>query len=236
MGLERRGRVRQSYERSNWQQKDLDACDRQAVQVRPARLPDGSRVRREFHARFCERPVVQFHRPTHPPLPQPQQRVSFQLFRPQLGANHRSRNRLHSPVPRKARTFSAALFRMRRVEPFFYTICRFLRAANKRVTVSRDVPIICAISSWVSASLKRGSALAASPFCTLQSNSSFASLSAAEWGSPIARISRQAALYLSLNCSATCRQASLCSLSRRWKSSRFTKFTWHGSTVSAVNS
>jgi hypothetical protein len=34
MGLERRGRVRQSYERSNWQQEDLDACDRQAVQHR----------------------------------------------------------------------------------------------------------------------------------------------------------------------------------------------------------
>src|ERR1019366_7193203 len=32
MGLERRGRVRQSYERSNWQQEDLDACDRQALQ------------------------------------------------------------------------------------------------------------------------------------------------------------------------------------------------------------
>src|SRR5664279_6609275 len=29
-------------------------------------LPDGSRVRRESHARFCERPVVQSHRPTHP--------------------------------------------------------------------------------------------------------------------------------------------------------------------------
>ena len=29
-------------------------------------LPEGSRVRREFHARFCERPVVKFHRPTQP--------------------------------------------------------------------------------------------------------------------------------------------------------------------------
>src|ERR1039457_788171 len=29
-------------------------------------LPDGSRVRREAHARFCERPVVKFHRPTQP--------------------------------------------------------------------------------------------------------------------------------------------------------------------------
>jgi hypothetical protein len=34
-----------------------------------ARLPDGSRVRREFHPRFCERPVVQFDRPTHPGRP-----------------------------------------------------------------------------------------------------------------------------------------------------------------------
>ena len=30
------------------------------------RLPDGSRVRREFHARLCERLVVKFHRPTQP--------------------------------------------------------------------------------------------------------------------------------------------------------------------------
>src|SRR6516165_270114 len=29
-------------------------------------LLDGSRVRRESHARFCERPVVKFHRPTQP--------------------------------------------------------------------------------------------------------------------------------------------------------------------------
>ena len=35
----------------------------------PANLPDGSRVRREFHARFCERPRVQFPWPTHPTVP-----------------------------------------------------------------------------------------------------------------------------------------------------------------------
>ena len=29
-------------------------------------LPDGSRVRRESHARFCERLAVQLRRPTHP--------------------------------------------------------------------------------------------------------------------------------------------------------------------------
>ncbi len=64
MELERRGRVRRSHARSNWKQEDLDACDRQAVWS--ACLPDGSRVRRESHARFCERPVVKFRRPTHP--------------------------------------------------------------------------------------------------------------------------------------------------------------------------
>jgi hypothetical protein len=32
-------------------------------------LPDGSRLRRESHARFCERPVVKFHRPTQPIQP-----------------------------------------------------------------------------------------------------------------------------------------------------------------------
>src|SRR5882762_7297458 len=64
MELERRGRVRRSHARSNWKQADLDACDRRAVWS--ACLPDGSRVRRESHARFCERPVVKFRRPTHP--------------------------------------------------------------------------------------------------------------------------------------------------------------------------
>src|SRR5437660_4746413 len=39
-------------------------CDRQAVWS--ACLPDGSQVRRESHARFCERPVVKFRRPTQP--------------------------------------------------------------------------------------------------------------------------------------------------------------------------
>ena len=36
--------------------------------VWPARLPDGSRVRREPHARFCERLGVKFPRPTHPAI------------------------------------------------------------------------------------------------------------------------------------------------------------------------
>jgi hypothetical protein len=34
MGLEQRGRVRRSHERNNWQQDELDACDKQTVQYR----------------------------------------------------------------------------------------------------------------------------------------------------------------------------------------------------------
>jgi hypothetical protein len=63
MRLERRGRVKWSHDRSNWKQEDLDACDRQAVRL--ACLLDGSRMSREVHVRFCERPVVQSRRPTH---------------------------------------------------------------------------------------------------------------------------------------------------------------------------
>src|ERR1035437_7353779 len=110
------------------------------------------------------------------------------------------------------------------------------KSANKRVTVSLEVPIICAISSWVRASFRRGSVFAASPFLALHSNSSFANFSPAECERPRERISRHAVLYFSLNCSATRRQASLCSLRKRRKSSRLTKFTWQGSTVSAVSS
>jgi hypothetical protein len=43
--------------------------------------------------------------------------------------------------------FSAALLRISSVEPFAMTIWRFFKSANRRVTVSREVPIICAISS-----------------------------------------------------------------------------------------
>src|SRR5579864_1488376 len=45
----------------------------------------------------------------------------------------------------------ATLLRITRVEPLDCTIWRFFKSANNRVTVSREVPIIWAISSWVSA-------------------------------------------------------------------------------------
>jgi hypothetical protein len=64
MGLERRGRVKRSHDRGNWKQEDFDACDRQAVRL--ACLLDGSRMSREVHVRFCERPVVESRRPTQP--------------------------------------------------------------------------------------------------------------------------------------------------------------------------
>src|SRR6266478_8240028 len=63
MGLERRGRVKRSHDRGNWKQEDFDACDRQAVRL--ACLLDGSRMSREVHVRFCERPVVESRRLTH---------------------------------------------------------------------------------------------------------------------------------------------------------------------------
>src|SRR5437660_8908776 len=133
-----------------------------------------------------------------------------------------------------ASAFKAILLRITRVEPFDCTIWRFFRSAKRRVTVSRDVPIICAISSWVSASLTRGSTFADSPLRELHSTKSLASFSPAECERPRLRTSWQALLYLSLSCSATLKKASELSFRKRRKSSRLTKFTWEGSMVSAV--
>jgi len=44
----------------------MRATDRRAVRL--VCLLDGSRMSREVHVRFCERPVVQSRRPTHPTL------------------------------------------------------------------------------------------------------------------------------------------------------------------------
>src|SRR5438552_16741685 len=43
--------------------------------------------------------------------------------------------------------------RMRRVDPLSCSNCFFLNSENSRLTVSRVVPMISAISSWVSVSL-----------------------------------------------------------------------------------
>src|SRR5712664_538484 len=105
MELERRGRVRRSHARSNWKQEDLDACDRRAV--RSACLPDGSRVRRESHARFCERPVVRFRRPPQPHISGKDRNGNFTVkrrtIRKRMSAKLREikqqlSQRMHDPV------------------------------------------------------------------------------------------------------------------------------------------
>ena len=106
MGLERRGRIRRSHHRSNWKQEDLDACDRPAR--RSAGLPDGSRARRESHARFCERPVVKFRRPTHPHICGKNGLGRFMVRRTTIRKRMRAKlrevkqqlcKRMHDPVP-----------------------------------------------------------------------------------------------------------------------------------------
>ena len=72
-------------------------------------LPDGSRVRRESHARFYERPAVQFRRPTHPHICGKKRSngmftVVRQTIRKRLQAKLSAvktelRRRMHHPVP-----------------------------------------------------------------------------------------------------------------------------------------
>src|SRR6185503_5728031 len=50
---------------------------------------------------------------------------------------------------------NAALSRMIKVEPLICIICLFLKSPSSRVTVSRDAPIIWAISSCVSVSFRQ---------------------------------------------------------------------------------
>jgi acyl-CoA hydrolase len=87
--------------------------------------------------------------------------------------------------------FSAAGLRMIRVAPFNCTSCFFLNCENKRLTVSRVVPMISAISSCVSVSFTcTGSPFGNSPLhdSLHQPNSNFANLSEGELLSPSVRI------------------------------------------------
>src|SRR5215471_7489667 len=70
-------------------------------------LPDGSRVRRESHARFCERPAVKFHRPTQPHISGKDRNGNFAVKRHTIGKRMRAklaeikqqlRQRMHEPV------------------------------------------------------------------------------------------------------------------------------------------
>jgi Peptidase family S58 len=107
-------------------------------------------------------------------------------------------------------------------------MCRFFRSAKRRVSVSREVPIIWAISSCVSGSLTPGLTLLDSRYRALHSNNSLASFWPAGCESPKERTSWHALLYLTLSCSAALKQASEFSFMKRRRSSRFTKLAWQG--------
>src|SRR5579862_9705989 len=115
---------------------------------------------------------------------------------PRIDAEERKLGRVDSSMLRAqgpenqlapAIALNAVLSRTESVEPFASRIWRCLRSAKIRVTVSRDVPISCAISSCVSVIFKDGSRFRNSPFLELQSSSNFASFSPAERESPSER-------------------------------------------------
>jgi len=74
---------------------------------------------------------------------------------------------------------SAVRLRMTSVEPSSRISCFFLRSLSKRLTVSRDAPVICAISSWVSPDRTRISSVLF-PEGGVHESSSFASFPAEE--------------------------------------------------------
>ena len=112
IGLEQRGRVRRWHERNNWKQEDLDACDKtnrsiSRKTVWSACSLDGSRVRRESHARFCERLEARFPGPTHPHISGKDRNGNFALKRKTVSKRLRAkleevkqqlRQRMHEPV------------------------------------------------------------------------------------------------------------------------------------------
>ena len=77
----------------------------------------------------------------------------------------------------EAKASSAVRFRITNVDPSSRINCFFFRSLNNRVTVSRDAPIICAISSCVSPERTR---ISFNPFVAggVQDNSNVASLPA----------------------------------------------------------
>ena len=80
---------------------------------------------------------------------------------------------------------------MIRVDPLNCNNCFFLKAENKRLTVSRVVPIISAISSCVSVNFRCAGSVAFSALDD-QESSSFANFSEGELVNPKVRISSYA--------------------------------------------
>ncbi len=68
MGLDQRGCIVQLSPAANWQQEE-PRDEARPLDVCASGLNIGSRVKREFHARFWERPGVKFPRATRQGLP-----------------------------------------------------------------------------------------------------------------------------------------------------------------------
>src|SRR5664280_1066828 len=100
------------------------------------------------------------------------------------------------------------------------------------VTVTRDIPMICPISSWVNGTLIPW-VVTVPELSHDQSSIKRAIRSGAEF-IVNERICRYACWHSWLTCFAACMQATPCSFRNLRKSSRFTKFSWHGWPVSAI--
>src|SRR5277367_6063878 len=131
---------------------------------------------------------------------------------------------------------SAPRLRITRIEPSSRISSFFLRSLKRRVTVSRDAPIICAISSCVTPERIRTSLGPFASWPGVQDRSSRASLPADERAKIKSCMSRYAAWNSRLNNCVARNPNSPCFSMSRSKASRSTKFTWQGTAVSAVSS
>src|SRR5436305_14379308 len=98
-----------------------------------------------------------------------------------------------SPEPLQDWTIfsKAGRLRMSSVDPLSCSSCFFLNSEKRRLTVSRVVPMISAISSWVSVSLTCDEPSLGVPFVD-QESSNFANFSEGEVVRPRVRISSYA--------------------------------------------
>src|SRR5579864_3442186 len=131
---------------------------------------------------------------------------------------------------------SAVRLRITRVDPSKRMNSFFLRSLSSRVTVSRDEPIICAISSWVRLARMRISGGSNFSRIGVHESSSLASLPAEERVSTRSWMSRYADWNSLLSACDACSPNSPFFSINRISASRSTKFIWHGPAVSAVNS
>jgi two-component system response regulator LytT len=135
---------------------------------------------REFARRFANSDSLPVFRPIRAP--------GLVITRPEVPVARRS----SGPGEDQAASASIAVrLRITRVAPSMRINCFFLSSLKSRVTVSRDAPILWAISSWVMAPTRRTSAVTGK--CGgVQESSSFASFPAEERASTRSCTSRNA--------------------------------------------